>query len=141
VLYAQFWRRKLLGKDAHNEKDEVHPISHLPSDNFQVEFPEKMCPAVAEITDGFSFAYIQEAFVAALLAIAERREEAVEENMKAGFVIVEKSTESLEDTQTGIIPFIDTGHDDLEGLILWEELQKQIKILRDQLDDIEYDYS
>lgn len=53
--YAKFWQQKL-------------------KDNKDVEFPDHLCPAIAKITEDFSFAYMQEAFVAALLAIAGRAE-------------------------------------------------------------------
>jgi len=49
--YCQYWQRKL-------------------QDNEDVEFPDKLCPAIAGLTDGFSFAYMQEAFISALLKIA-----------------------------------------------------------------------
>jgi transitional endoplasmic reticulum ATPase len=52
-LYAQYWRHKLEGKP-------------------KVDFPEVLCPAIAKVTYDFSFAYIQEAFVATLLEIARR---------------------------------------------------------------------
>ena len=51
VAYCHFWQRKL-------------------SDNKDIDFPDKLCRAIADITNDFSFAYIQEAFVAALLIIA-----------------------------------------------------------------------
>lgn len=51
VQYCEFWKRKL-------------------RDNKEIEFPHKLCTAIASITDRFSFAYMQEAFVAALLEIA-----------------------------------------------------------------------
>ena len=51
VAYCAFWRQKL-------------------EDNEDIEFPKKMEWAIAGITKRFSFAYIQEAFVAALLTIA-----------------------------------------------------------------------
>lgn len=40
--------------------------------NKDIDFPDDLCKAIAGITDGFSFAYIQEAMVASLLAIAAR---------------------------------------------------------------------
>ncbi|KAM0717311.1 hypothetical protein Q7P37_007163 [Cladosporium fusiforme] len=40
--------------------------------NKDIKFPDELCNAMAGITDGFSFAYIQEAMVASLLAIAAR---------------------------------------------------------------------
>jgi hypothetical protein len=51
VAFARFWRSKLLFSDL-------------------VEFPEDICKYVADITAGFSFAYMKELFVITLLTIA-----------------------------------------------------------------------
>lgn len=51
ILYCQWWRRKL----AHNSA---------------IEFPERLCKPMAGITDGFSFAFLQECFVGSMLALA-----------------------------------------------------------------------
>lgn len=51
VMYAQFWQGKLKSNKA-------------------IAFPDELCGKMADITDGFSFAYLQEAFVATLMAIA-----------------------------------------------------------------------
>lgn len=56
VAYCKFWRKKLDGSE-------------------DVEFPQVLDKAIAGITDGFSFAYMQEAFVASLLAIASQEGE------------------------------------------------------------------
>lgn len=56
TLYCQYWRRKL-----QNNKD--------------IDFPEKLCPAMARITENFSFAFLQECFVATLLVIANEDQE------------------------------------------------------------------
>ena len=85
VKYGQFWQGKL-------------------KDNKDVEFPDEICEATAKITDGFSFAYIQEAFVASLLALA----------------IADKK----EEPGRGV---------DIDKLPLWQQLKKQVKILRDEL--------
>lgn len=37
-----------------------------------MHFPDQLCHSIAVITEGFSFAYMQEAFVASLLAIIRR---------------------------------------------------------------------
>lgn len=58
--YCQYWQRKL-------------------EDNKDVEFPDKLCPAIAGLMGGFSFAYMQEAFVSALLKIATEQNQAEEE--------------------------------------------------------------
>ncbi len=48
MLYAQYWQRKL-------------------KDNKDVSFPDSLVTAIAEETDGFSFAYLKEALYAFLL--------------------------------------------------------------------------
>ena len=53
VEYCRFWRKKLDGSE-------------------DVEFPQVLNKAIAGITEGFSFAYMQEAFVASLLSIASQ---------------------------------------------------------------------
>lgn len=87
--YARYWQGKLRG-------------------NEQVEFPDELCGAMAGITGGFSFAYIQEAMVASLLAIAAR----------------EKKDANRRTSDEG---------KGLERLILWREFQEQVKILRNEM--------
>ncbi|PPJ59123.1 hypothetical protein CBER1_01727 [Cercospora berteroae] len=53
TLYCQFWRKKL----AHNET---------------VDFPELLCPEMASITEGFSFAFLQECFVGSMLSLVHK---------------------------------------------------------------------
>ena len=95
-LYCQYWRKKLKARKV------------------DVEFPKKICPAVAVITDEFSFAYIQEAFVATLLAIALKRSESIREyadNFEGGH----------------------RGDKDLNDYELWREIKKTVKALRDDM--------
>lgn len=87
-----------------------------------------MCEAVAKITDKFSFAYIQEAFVAALLAVARKKAERA-----SGRRVSEELTEELNDGWVGIRGRGESGG--LEGNVLWEEIQKQVKILRENMDE------
>ena len=94
VAYAQYWQKKL-------------------ESNKDIDFPDALCEAIASITDGFSFAYIQEAMVASLLAIAAR-------------------SGSYHGGEDG-----SSGDDDLEKLVLWREIKKQVKILRDEIEDEE----
>lgn len=96
VAYCHFWQRKLAG-------------------NKDLEFPDKLCEAIAGITNGFSFAYIQEAFVAALLAIARDGN-------------VQGSGGDIEDGWVGV-------GDDLDGLVLWTEMKKQVAILREGMEE------
>lgn len=51
TLYAEYWRQKLIKK------------------NPALEYPEEVCGIVAALTEGFSFAYLKELFVMALLSL------------------------------------------------------------------------
>jgi transitional endoplasmic reticulum ATPase len=86
--YSDYWRNKLKG-------------------NKKVEFPEEMSARVADLTADFSFAYMKEAFVAALL------------------VIVARSDESR----------FSSREDGLDGNVLWKELKKQISALRKEMEE------
>lgn len=89
-LYCQYWRKKI-------QKTKNPP-----------DFPEKLCGAIASITDRFSFAYLKEAFVATLLAIARKRLDEV---------LMDNSDDD----------------NDLEQYELWREMVKTIKILRKEM--------
>ena len=97
-LYCQYWRAKLIAK------------------HIEIEFPTKICPAVATITDGFSFAYMQEAFVASLLAIAQRRSDGEDGEW-----------EKMEENRNG------DGDRDLDDFELWREIKRTVKALRDDM--------
>jgi hypothetical protein len=128
VQYAQFWQHKL-------------------KDNKDLDFPDELCAKIAEITDKFSFAYMQEAFVAALLAIAARGGKTVAEaereadrwsgpqdpmklatgTLHANFGCRAHSEDSYN---------LASGSDsDLDKLELWVEIKKQVKILREEMDE------
>ncbi|KAM7187285.1 P-loop containing nucleoside triphosphate hydrolase protein [Naviculisporaceae sp. PSN 640] len=117
IAYAKFWQGKL-------------------SDNKDIDFPDELCKAIAEITDGFSFAYMQEAFVAALLAIARRGEDEHE------FEKLSISDDQDNDDE-GDIEWVDVWtkggtaikYDDIKDLVLWIEIQKQVAILREGMDN------
>lgn len=51
IAYCQFWKRKL-------------------ADGNMVDFQDELCPIIAKMTQGFSFAYLKELFVWALLTVA-----------------------------------------------------------------------
>ncbi|ORX98434.1 P-loop containing nucleoside triphosphate hydrolase protein [Clohesyomyces aquaticus] len=119
VMYARFWQGKLKSND-------------------EVEFPDEMCEAVAKITDKFSFAYMQEAFVAALLAIAVRSAKGaveLDENKWSG---PHGKEGNLDDQLRGLFHTLGGGDIDdpkLDKLELWREFQKQVKILREEMDE------
>lgn len=107
-LYCQYWRKKLKAKKV------------------DVDFPKKICPALALITNGFSFAYIQEAFVATLLAIALRRSETIDDEID----IVQGGGNKSDDDDNDD----DDDDKDLDRYELWRELKKTVKALRDDMD-------
>lgn len=51
ALYCQYWFRKLVD----------HPL---------VAFSQELCPVIAKVTEGFSFAYMKELFITSLLLLA-----------------------------------------------------------------------
>ena len=116
VQYCEFWRSKLDG-------------------NEDVEFPHSLCPAIAGITKGFSFAYIQEAFVAALLAIANRdvAEEAEGEGPAGEEHEYPWAHSNLVDLSCGVTCKVGDGKE-LEKFVLWREIKKVVKTLREELE-------
>jgi len=128
VQYCKFWQGKL-------------------KDNKDIGFPDELCGKIAEITPKFSFAYLQEAFVAALLAIAARggksaAEAELEAHKWSGPQDPMKSaTGSLHSNFDRVLRFGDS-HDvasepdsDLDKLELWTEIKKQVKILKEEMDE------
>ncbi|KAF7845796.1 hypothetical protein BT93_L0630 [Corymbia citriodora subsp. variegata] len=121
--YARFWQSKL-------------------KDNDDVEFPDELCAAIAKITHGFSFAYMQEAFVASLLALARVAIAGTDDeamlwagpaNKSAGTalndIVIERMTIGARSSGGTA--------DDLDKLPLWREIQKQVKTLREEMDEDE----
>ncbi|KAL8735058.1 MAG: hypothetical protein Q9181_002960 [Wetmoreana brouardii] len=97
TLYCEYWRNKLKSKPT--------------------RFPRKLCPAIAGITEDFSFAYLQELFVATLLAIAGHRSEHDDGLHCCG------GGDGEDDDDGG----------DLDHYELWREIKKQVKALRDDM--------
>ncbi|KAH0492646.1 hypothetical protein TgHK011_007591 [Trichoderma gracile] len=128
VAYAHFWQKKLL-------------------DNKAIGFPDKLCAAIADITDGFSFAYMQEAFVAALLAIAHRERpddgDEDDEETDGDDETMVQTVDLAEDDWVQVLdynkPVEDDDDDDddpvLDELPLWVEIKKQVAILREGMED------
>nr|OQN96927.1 hypothetical protein B0A51_19023 [Rachicladosporium sp. CCFEE 5018] len=128
--YAKFWQKKL-------------------ADNKDVDFPDRLCPAIAGITKDFSFAYIQEAMVASLLALARESDEKNEEwyclrcmeNFATSKRVAHetgcaKGRETSWDVSMWIIAIqrVEDGDKELEKLALWRQIRKQVRILREELD-------
>lgn len=94
TLYCEFWRRKLQNKP-------------------KIEFPQKLCPAMARITDGFSFAFLQECFVAALLRLVREDDDFI--SQAAGLSL-------------------DTNDEGLNHYALWRAFKDQADALRKQIE-------
>ena len=96
VKYCEYWRAKL-------------------SNSKTVEFPPKLSEAIAEITEGFSFAYLKETFITSLLAIA------------GSFKGTSKAIDDLLEA--------DEQPHELDDLLLWRVMSKQVKVLRAEMED------
>lgn len=109
ILYCDYWRGKL-------------------QYNRDIEFPEKLSAAIADITQDFTFAYLKEAFVAALLVIAGQDEESGDEDE------VDERIPYLEDLKPGLRSKHISDNKDISNLPLWIEIQKQVKMLREDME-------
>ena len=120
VKYCHFWQTKL--KKGGNE---------------DIEFPDRLCVAIADITDGFSFAYIQEAFVAALVVIAGRREDGTEAKIRGEDAPLDRwEFVEEEDTRPADADRHSGGDDegpDLDTYLLWRVIKEQVAMLRKEL--------
>ncbi|KAL8822964.1 MAG: hypothetical protein Q9191_006311 [Dirinaria sp. TL-2023a] len=104
IQYCEYWRKKLTSTE-------------------DVKFPHRLCKAIADITDGFSFAYIQEAFVAALLVIAGQDEE-FSSTVQDDNIILSVAQGYIREHEDK----------DLNQYVLWREIKKQVRILRRELE-------
>ena len=101
-MYCEYWRRKLRS-------------------NKDIEFPKKLCPAMASVTDGFSFAFLQECFVATLVTLAIGKDD--DEVAYAG----------ASSNRTNPRPF-DGDNENLDDYKLWTTFKKQADILRKEVE-------
>ena len=118
VQYAKFWQKKL-------------------DENKDLDFPDKLCDKISEITDKFSFAYMQEAFVASLLAIAAREGKDINDTERESERWAGPLDPMTIANQQAFIDRVDNeGQEpDVEKLELWIEIQKQVKILREEMEE------
>ena len=108
--YCEYWRSRL-------------------ADNKAIDFPPSLSSAIAGITEGFSFAYLQEAFISALLVIVDQQRSS--------------AIDQLDKNDTGNMDGTKTPEPDL----LWKVMSKQIDMLRAEIqgsrksakDAIQYD--
>ncbi|KAL8687318.1 MAG: hypothetical protein Q9218_006472, partial [Villophora microphyllina] len=94
VRYCEFWRTKL-------------------SKSSSIKLPSQAVTAIANITEGFSFAYLQEAFVTGLLTLVQARR---------------SDLASATPTETA-------APDDLDSNEVWQTIRKQVQTLRSEMKD------
>lgn len=129
--YAEFWRGKVLerGKEGNGEP---------------IEFPKMLCKEIAKITHGFSFAYMQEAFVSTLLKIANDQKHSDRETRDG---VTRRDLNRLSE-QWELLDLDDVDDDakvrkekggdgggkkDLDKYLLWREIRAQIEMLRKEM--------
>lgn len=110
TLYCEFWRRKLQDKP-----------------KMAFAFPSKLCPPMAAVTDGFSFAFLQECFVATLLALAREGEQGEQS-------VQDEHDEQDEHVSDASRPRLGD-EDDLDSYVLWRRFKEQAAALRKQIED------
>ena len=124
IQYSEYWRNKL-------------------KDNKKVDFPKEMSARVADITGDFSFAYMKEAFVAALLVIVAKGDEKIKFRHRGEYVfprpkpnvsqLIRHSFLDLAVLTSRISPLSDN--------ILWKEIKRQVENLRKEMEDESQDNS
>jgi transitional endoplasmic reticulum ATPase len=123
TAYARYWQHKLL-------------------DNDTVEFPDEMCSLVAKMSAGFSFAYLKELFVMALLAIArggtgdeeaavmvQRADAVAEQDAKA-----QDLKDEVSEKKKHVIPSVETPTS-LKDNVLLKILRASLETLADEMDN------
>jgi transitional endoplasmic reticulum ATPase len=127
AAYARYWQHKLLGND-------------------MVEFPDELCSVIAKMSAGFSFAYLKELFVMALLAIArggtgdEDAEKPV--MVQRGDAVADVGKDAREEgvpsevpeKKRHVIPRVETPQS-LEDNMLLKVLRSSLEILADEMDN------
>ena len=111
IQYAEYWRHKL-AKAKHEDASEVAEDDLVDLGEVDIEFPKELSPEIARITDKFSFAFLNEAFVATLLSLAAQDPPSDDASLRKAK---------------------DDGKDRFEHLIFWQEFKKQVKNLREEL--------
>jgi transitional endoplasmic reticulum ATPase len=132
VAYCKYWRQKLVDSDL-------------------VEFPEALCPILARMTEGFSFAYLKELFIIALLTIARGAVDDLEnsdsgsssdgvivDHEQAAIATDKKGTEKPSPKKKKAIPEVDVPAS-LQDNLLLRAVRIQCKLLLDEMDNTDED--
>jgi transitional endoplasmic reticulum ATPase len=119
IAYARFWQKKLVK-------------------NNSIEFPDALCSFTAKLTEGFSFAYLKELFVATLLAAA--RGSIGEEKYSSTIASSQDSPENIKDDKSNKVKLrLDALGaiqipEELSGNRLTKVMKNQAYILQEEMD-------
>jgi transitional endoplasmic reticulum ATPase len=129
--YCEFWQNKLGKKSSDAEVNG--------EDGVEIDFPDVLLDKIAGITDGFSFAYMQEAFVSTLLVIAGQQGASI----KVCSQVVERDSESVTDAfevvslnereEQSRDGKDDDVKDPLDRFVLWKEMKIQVALLKREI--------
>ncbi|KAI9795871.1 MAG: hypothetical protein M1835_005067 [Candelina submexicana] len=128
--YCEYWRKKLI-------------------DNQDIKFPANLSPAIAVITYDFSYAYIKEAFVASLTYIFTNRSVPPTTSSRSKFVADPSTSAATSCNHCGSNNAVTTAatgggddgnddNDDLDKVLLWGVMKKQVALLREELESSLY---
>lgn len=107
IKYCEYWRTKLA----------------ISSSNLSI--PPAFSSAVANTTEGFSFAYLQEAFITALLSIVRSRLPAAEKWKSTGMGSGSLEVPSSAEAEVGL----------LEKNPVWRAIKHQVEVLKKEMKD------
>ena len=144
IAYAEYWRQKLQKNTDAN-----------------IDFPSEICPHLADLTDGFSFAYMKELMVMSLLTVA-RGGTGIETPGENGWDVVseeagdtsESSKEDAKEDAEGAgdkkdkkekkkpreVPVIEVS-EELKENVLLRVAQQQVRILLHEMDNTDEEES
>lgn len=113
ILYCEYWRFVPETCRHLSTGSLIHIYRSKLSQRSSIKLPTKISSAIASITEGFSFAYLQEAFVTALLSILQtQRVKLMKPEAPAIF-----------------------NPDDLDSNEVWQAISKQVQALRKEMKD------
>ena len=126
TLYCNYWRHKIRSRADREGEAGGGGKPHI-------DFPEKLCPAMAAKMDRFSFAYMKEAFVATVLAMLTTSDDAEDDDRNERQAWERRDLNNSEEKAWE--EDNDDDEDDFDKYQIWRAFVEQVKILRKDVDD------